>query len=585
MTIMIIGSLSLFILMSLFLWMRQQYKKKLMNVSDELKFFKKEKEYYGEAMMLLSDKYEIIYANQSAKDLFSLYKDNKIFIIGEKVELKLGMDKPIDFFEAIERKSSSAEDNFHFKDALIITAGRKKRAKIYLDKSGCNINHTITCLIDTDVSTENQKNQKDGKIDFLTGLPSQFLALSDINTLVMENQKKSESFALFLLGIDHFSEIQVSLGQNYTNQILKKMANFFIENPNENMKVYRMECNKFLLIFNHVVNDDLARDIARKLIIDIGNYYKGDSNTRLTVSVGIARYPTHGENATKLITHGYVALDKAQKESEANIELFSTEHQIIHKDEIKMNEEIRKGLKNSEFLLYYQPVFNLKTEEMVGAEALIRWEHPEYGIIAPDRFLEIAEKTGLIVDIGEYVFREAIKQRKKWDELGFKKFKITLNLSLREMQVDKLIEKLETLFNEYSVDPTDFNLDITEEAAMLNIEKATIDFNLFKDLGLSISLDHFGTSYSSLKYLQMLPLSMIKIDRSLIFDLSYNVDHQATVKAMILLAHTLDYEVVAEGVETSKESSLLYSFGCNYAQGYLFSRPLPVSEFQELLSS
>ena len=220
---------------------------------------------------------------------------------------------------------------------------------------------------------------------------------------------------------------------------------------------------------------------------------------------------------------------------------------------------------------------------MIGAEALIRWNHPEHGLISPDRFLNVAEKTGLIVDIGEYVFKEAIQDRKRWSGLKFKDFKVTINLSLREMQVDALIEKIDALFETHGVDPKDFNLDISEEAAMSNIEKTAIDFKMFKDLGLSISLEHFGAGYSSLKYLQMLPLSMIKIDRSLIFDLSSNLEHQTTVKAIILLAHTLGFEVVAEGVETSSEITILHGLKCNYAQGYLFSKPLPASEFKELL--
>jgi EAL domain-containing protein (putative c-di-GMP-specific phosphodiesterase class I) len=248
-----------------------------------------------------------------------------------------------------------------------------------------------------------------------------------------------------------------------------------------------------------------------------------------------------------------------------------------------MNEEIINGLKNSEFLLHYQPVFNLETNNMIGAEALIRWKHPKYGLISADRFLHVAEKTGLIVDIGEYVFRDAIKQRKKWDMLGFNKFKITLNLSLREMQVDQLVMKLDKLFEEYKVDSFDFNLDITEADAMANIDKTAVDFKLFKDLGLSISLDNFGAGYSSIKYLQTLPISMIKIDRSLIFDLSSNLDHQMAVKGIIELAHVLGYEVSAEGVETKKESTILSKLGCDHAQGYLFSKPIPVFEFQELL--
>jgi len=579
----IIGIVIILIMLGAFLWMNKTYKEKLTDISDELKFFKKEKEYYEEAMMVFSKEYKILFANQSAKNLFSLNKEHKEFALGTKVQLKLTSTPAIDFFEAIEKKSNSTDDNFHFKDAILITEKEKKRVNIYIDKSTWNIDNTITCIIDIDRSLENVQSKKDGKVDFLTGLPSQFSSLSEINSLVMESQKKSESFALFLLGIDHYDDIQATLGNNYTNRILKKIANYFMENPDENRKVYRMDSDKFLVVIKHVDDDELARKEARKLIVDIGSYNKGDSNTRLTVSFGISRYPAHGENATKLIDHVYIALHKAQKESESNIELFSKETQAMHKDELKMNEEIVKGLQNNEFLLHYQPVFNLKSEEIIGAEALIRWNHPVHGIISPDKFLEVAEKTGLIVDIGEYAFREAMKQRKVWDELGLKKFKITLNLSLREMQVDQLVIKLDRLFDEYAVDPLDFNLDITEKDAMANIDKTAVDFKLFKDLGLSISLDHFGAGYSSIKHLQMLPISMLKIDRSLIFDLSSNLDHQIAVKGMIKLAHTLGYEVVAEGVETSRESTILHGLKCDHAQGYLYSRPLPVFEFQALL--
>jgi len=579
----IVGISSLITVFILFLWIRHVYQKKLLKVSDELKFFKTEKDHSDESMMILSKEYEIVFANQAAKRLFSLNEKNKVFGISKKIELQLDRDEPMGFFEALEKKNNATEDNFHFNDAYLIVSKQKKKVNIYIDKSRWNINQTITCVIDTNVPTEIKDVYKAGNTDFLTGLASQFTALSDINALVIESQKKSESFAVFLLGIDHFNEIQATLGLNYTNKILKKIATYFEKNPYENVKVYHMEGEKFLLVLKYVDTEEMARKIARKLVVDVVNYFKGNSDTRLTVSLGIVLYPTHGENATKLIDHIYAILNYAQKESDSNIEFFNKEHQLVRKDEVKMNEEIRKGLRNNEFLLYYQPIFDLKTEGMVGAEALIRWNHPEHGLISPDRFLDVAENTGLIVDIGEYVFKEAIQDRKRWSGLQFKDFKVTINLSLREMQVDTLIERLDALFEIYEVDPKDFNLDISEDAAMSNIEKTVMDFKLFKDLGLSISLEHFGAGYSSLKHLQRLPLSVIKIDRSLIFDLSSNLEHQMAVKAMIELSHILGFEVAAEGVETSSEVTILQGLKCNYAQGYLFSKPLPASEFQALL--
>ncbi len=583
MDLIIVGVLSVVIIIIVLVWMNNVYKKSVKTVEGELRFFKKAKEYQSEAMMVFSKDHEIIFANKAAKELFLLDKEKKNYHINKDIALKISGSDPIDFFEAFEKKNHMTEESFYVKDALLIVDGKKTKVNIYIDKSSWNIDSTITCVIEIDTTVEGNASKSDGKVDFLTGLPSQFSSLSEINTLVIESQKKSETFALFLLGIDHYSAMQTTLGQTHINQVLRNFAKYFSENPDAQRHIYRMDCDKFLLVVKQVDNDELARKIARKLIVDIGHYFKGNISMKLTVSFGVARYPVHGENATKLINHVYIALDKAQKNSVSNIELFEVQTQSMHKNELKMNEEIIKGLKNKEFLLYYQPIFNLNNEEMIGTEALIRWNHPDHGLIAPDKFLEVAEKTGLIVDIGEYVFREAMKQRKQWDELGFKKFKITLNLSLREMQVDELIKKIDTLFDEYGVDPLDFNLDVSEEDAMENIEKTQRDFQLFKELGLSMSLDHFGAGYSSLKYLQTLPISILKIDRSLIFDLSSNLDHQTAVKAIISMAHTLGYEVVAEGVETSKESKILHSLACDHAQGYLFSRPLPVFEFQELL--
>ena len=585
--ILMILSVALIILILGFLWVFKSSRKRYVSACDELKFFKQEKEFYDEAMMVLSENYDIVFANQSAKQLFSLDKNNVRLKSTKAVELKTDTSYPDEFFKVLKEKVNGQTESFHLKNVILVISGKFQHVNIYVDKSAWNVNKTITCIIDMQMiapsETDNSAKAKEGGVDFFTGLPTQFSALTTINTLVIESQKKSRSFGLFLLGIDNFRDLQTTLGLAYSNQIIKKMADYFKKHKDDNIRVYRMDCDKFLLVVEKVSDEEEARDIARGLIASIGNYYKSDKEVRLTASLGISMYPMHGENATKLLNHSYIALDQAQKESESNIEFFTTESQTVHKDEVKMNEEIRKGLQNNQFFLYYQPMFSLKNEEMVGAEALIRWKHPEHGLIAADKFLDVAQKTGLIVDIGEYVFREVIKQRKQWDALGLQKFKITVNLSLKEMQVQTLIEKLKSLFEQYSVDPKEFNLDITESAAMANIEQTMMDFKLFKELGVTISLDQFGAGYSSLKYLQALPLSMVKIDRSLIFELYYNLDHQITVKSMIALLHGLGFEVVAEGVETSKESSLLYNLGCDYAQGYLFSRPLPALEFEELL--
>ncbi|NPA60615.1 MAG: bifunctional diguanylate cyclase/phosphodiesterase [Epsilonproteobacteria bacterium] len=588
MAILLCVLISLIAIATIFI-IKKRSKEELSKVVEELSFFKKEREYNEEAMIMFNGKYQILYANLAAKKLFDLsYDENKhIYNANKSVKVETQTQEEGDFFNFIKQKIDTDDNNVFLNNIELVDSENKMKVSILLDKNGLKLNNTLTCIIDTkpkDISIESDSNSSgSGKIDFLTGLPSQFTSLSDINTLVIDSKRKSESFALMLLGIDHFNEIQLALGHTHINQILKKMANFFIENPDEHRKVYRMDCDKFLVSIKYVDSNELAHEIARDLLIDIQNYFKGDSNIRLSVSAGIVIYPNHGQNAAKLINNVYLALDEAHKEGESSIVVSDESKLLIHQDEQRLNEEIKKAIRKSEFLLHYQPTFDIQGEEMVGAEALLRWKHPEHGLITPDKFLDVAQKTGLIVDIGEYVFNEAIEQRKEWDKKGYKKLRITINLSLKEMQVDELIEKLEKLFQRHNVDPSEFNIDISEKDAMINIKKTIEDCHKFRKLGLSVSLDQFGSSFTSLKYLQQLPLWAIKIDRTLIFDISTNSDHRTSVEAIIKMAQVMKFDVVAEGVETSKELTILNEMGCNYAQGYLFSRPMNVLDFQELL--
>ena len=583
-----ITAISVVLLGILLIWLYLFDKKKLARVTDELNLFKREKEYYAEAMMTFAADHSITFANQVAKDLFSLNTNNQVDKNARKVDLKFGKESPEDFFTSIKMISDANNESFKIDNATLILKGTRKKVDLYIDKSIYN-KQMITCIIDMDtdnnqVNVKKEQEKQIGYLDFLTNLPSQFAAMSDMNRLIIESKRKSESFSVFLLGIDHFNDIQTTLGLSYSNQILKTLSQFFASNQDKNITIYRMDADKFLLIVRYANEDAVINTRARDMIISVGNVYRDNKDIRLTSSIGIVQYPKDGANATKLIDNAYIALKSAQEQSESNIQLFNADHHAIHIDESKMNKEIRTGLDNNEFLLHYQPIFDLAGERIIGAEALIRWNHPAYGLITADKFLEVAETTGLIVDLGEYVFNEAIQERQKCNTGHVKDFQITINLSLKEMQVDKLIPKLEKLFKKYNVEKDAINLDISESAVMEYIDKTAHDFKLLKEFGLSLSIDNFGAGYSSFKYLSMFPLNMIKIDRSLIFDLTLNLEHQTTVRAIINFAHTLGYKVVAEGVETTKEATILKTLNCDYAQGYLYSRPLPADEFEALLN-
>lgn len=580
-------AISAILLGILLVWTYLFFKKKLAKVTNDINLFKKEKEYYAEVMMTFSADHSITFANQAAKDLFSLNDDYQIASNAEKVDLKLNQKSPEDFFTSIKTISRSKNESCKIDNAMLILKGKRKKVNLYIDTSVYDDQPMITCVIDMENNQINANKNEEGKtgyLDFLTSLPSQFAAISDINTLTRDSKNKSEFFSVLLLGIDHFNDIQTTLGLSYSNQILKTLAQFFVSKQDENITIYRMDADKFLLLIRNVSENTPINTIARDMIISVGNVYRDNNDVRLTSSIGIVEYPRDGENATKLIDNVYIALKKAQERSESNIKLFNANHDAIHIDESKMSTEIHTGLHNNEFLLHYQPIFDLEGERIIGAEALVRWNHPEHGLLAADKFLEVAEKTGLIVDLGEYVFSEAIQESKKCNIGNGTDFQITINLSLQEMQIDKLLPKLEKLFDKYNVDRSTINLDIRESAIIEYIDKTAHDFKLLNEFGLSLSIDNFGAGFSSFKYLSMFPLNMIKIDRSLIFDLTVNLEHQTAVRAIINFAHTLGYKVVAEGVETTKEATILKTLNCDYAQGYLYSRPLPAKEFEELLN-
>jgi polar amino acid transport system substrate-binding protein len=423
-----------------------------------------------------------------------------------------------------------------------------------------------------------------GETDFLTGLSSQFKANSDINQLVIVAQRESTQLAFYIFGINNFEKIKTTFGLSYANNLLKRFAEFLTGLESENTFSYRLECDNFLYIVKDIDDEHAAllkgKDISKK----ISRFFKLNSNNaHLVFSTGIVLFPDHGRNASKLIDHAYGALQISKKREDGSVEIFKKEMYNVQADEMLMAEEMKEALKKSEFKVYYQPIIDLKTMDVRGAEALIRWNHPRLGLITPDKFIHLAEVSGLIIDIGEYVLEEVIRQHRHWSEFGFKDIEITINLSARELLSYQLGEKLEQLFIDQKVDPHYFNLDMSESDAMEDTIKTDLEFSILKKIGVNLSIDHFGVGGSSIEQLQKLPIHALKIDRSLLKDVDTDKYHQETVKAIVVLAHALNMEVVAGGIETKGQYAMLQKLGCDRAQGYIFSRPAPAFEFQKLI--
>jgi len=580
--IWIIGGIFLLLLMAVIAYSN----KKVAKVIDELSFFKKAKSYNEEAILQFTDTNKIIFANSAAKNLFLLNSKNEFSIAQNKINLKTEHSVAKNFFELLKNTEVDKEHIASIKNATLVILGKIKEVNILIDKSEWKDKKTITAIIHTDMATNGSDVQKEsmGSVDFLTALPSQFSAIKDINNAIVKEADSPKAFSVLVLGIDHFEDIQSTLGLEYTNQILKRIGQYFVNNPEENTKVYRMEHNKFLLHIKGLENEEEARHIAKKTLHLVSNIFRDNRQITLTASMGIAIYPDDGANAMKMIDSAYIALNKAQEKGVLSIEKFTQIEKNILNNELSINDEIEDGLRKKEFELYYQPIFDLNGDILMGAEALIRWNHPTKGMLSADKFLNIAEKTGHIFELSQYIFDEAIRTRQAWSTYVHKNFTITINVSLKELQINKLLPKLDILFEKYKVEKHTINLDVSEKTAMENIEKTIQDFQQLKDFGLSLSLEHFGAGYSSLKHLGQLPIDRIKIDRALISDLTSSISHQTTVKAIIELGHILGYEVAAEGVENSQEASILKMLKCNYAQGYLYAAPLSLVDFEILLA-
>jgi polar amino acid transport system substrate-binding protein len=293
-------------------------------------------------------------------------------------------------------------------------------------------------------------------------------------------------------------------------------------------------------------------------------------------------YPDSG-STLNLFDNAYKALTEAEKSGHGRISMYKVDVSKHGYDELVLYNEMHEALGKNEFEVYYQPIIEVKNKETVAAEALIRWRHPKYGLIPPDVFIPMMEKTGFIVEIGQFVLEEVLKQQKRWELFKFKQIEVSINMSLLEIETEGFIDNVTQQLIHHQVKPDLIKFEITEGSAMSNKEEVEIQLLALKQLGVGISLDDFGTGYTSFSYLKKFPADILKIDKTLVDYILVNQEDQRIVKAMIELAHNIGMKIVVEGIENEKMFKMIASYECDYMQGYYFSKPLPVFEFQKLL--
>ncbi|MBT2680649.1 EAL domain-containing protein [Bacillus sp. ISL-35] len=423
------------------------------------------------------------------------------------------------------------------------------------------------------------------KIDFmayhdaLTNLPNRrFFDEKAKKAIGGTKVEDGEKLCLMFLDLDRFKFVNDSLGHSIGDRLLVEVSDKFKQILSEGALFSRQGGDEFTILLEHTTKEkaqDIARDILKTLeepiVIDGTDIF-------ISTSIGMSFYPEDGEDVEMLLRKADVAMYQAKKQGRNNFQAYDVMLDARAYEEMQIENELRKAIERDEFVLHYQPIVNLCRHEIKGAEALIRWENERIGMVPPDQFIPIAEETGLIIPIGEWVLKTALLQLKDWHANGMKGLTISVNLSIRQFYQPNLISMIREALELAGVEPHFLTIEITESMTM-DVEKASVILQELKKLGVSISIDDFGTGYSSLSYLKRFPIDHLKIDRCFVRDIAENKSDENIATTIILMAHNLGLSVIAEGVETENQLSLLKQHRCNEAQGYHFSRPVPAEEF------
>ncbi len=547
---------------------------------------KKSSEAYSGGIITISRSNEVIFSNKTSAEMLGLHQNFQEKDLTNAAVLRVDKENLLTLYDliAMHQEALDEEGEFTFRATLIQPNGEMP-IKIFMALSSKSKWHYMIVINDMNAEKEISSFRQR---DLLTQLPNQNRAIHDIGIIITKMNEEGRSFALILLSLDSFSELRAMMGYQKTdNLIISFSENLQYIAKGIESTVYHTMYNDFLLMVPDITSVQEAKEVVVKIeksLDDLMTY----SNTmlHLTFSTGVSFYPKSASSVDALIDSAYKALSKAKERGGGYIVL--DDKGLFLKDknyEITLYNEMREALKNKEFELYYQPLISMNNDLIWGAEALIRWHHPQRGLVSPAEFIPIAEKTGLIIELGRFVTDEAIKQQKKWETFKFKQIQVSINLSLREIETGEIVDFIAKTLIKHNVSPEVVKFEITENIAMSNPEKTKKEFETLNEMGIKLALDDFGTGHSSFGYLNDFSLDTLKIDQSFVTDMVYNEKNRKIVNAMIELGHNFDLLITAEGIEDKATYDMLKELGCDIAQGYYFSKPIPVFEFQQLIRS
>ena len=421
--------------------------------------------------------------------------------------------------------------------------------------------------------------------DALTTLPNRALLQDRIEQTLVHNQRRKLKAAVLFIDLDNFKIINDTLGHDIGDGLLQAAASRLLEGVRGEDTVARQGGDEFIILLSHISSPEDAGIIAQKLQSTLAEPFliKG-KELHIGASIGIAIYPDDGENMETLMKNSDIAMYHAKESGKGNYQYFSSKLNEQAAEKQELNNDLRHAIERNELFLAYQPVIDMLSGSITGMEVLLRWNHPALGLVSPIKFIPLAEESGLILTIGDWVLKTACEQLQQWLKQGYEVPRLAINLSAKQFRQKSLAEDINNVLKMTGTDPRFIGIEITESMLVQNIEEVVITLLNLSNMGLEISIDDFGTGYSSLSYLKRFPINKLKIDKSFVDDIATHPDDAAIVKAIIAMAHGLSMKVVTEGVETHAQLDFLREHGCEQYQGYIFSKPLPAAEITNKLS-
>ena len=420
--------------------------------------------------------------------------------------------------------------------------------------------------------------------DALTSLPNRILLDDRMSQCIEQAKRVGEGFAVCVLDLDRFKHVNDSLGHRAGDELLKQVARRLQGVVRGADTVARIGGDEFVMILGQARSPEDAERVGSKIIEEMQEPVRiGELDVHIAASIGVAFYPGDGTTVETLYAHADAAMYCAKQRGGSVVECYSSSMNVATENRVRYEADLHRALSLQQFELHYQPKVSALTKQMHSIEALIRWRHPVHGLVPPDQFIPLAEESGLIVSIGEWVLREACRQVRAWQDRGLPAMRVAVNVSALQFRRLDLVETVGRALSDAGVDARYLEIELTETALMTHPEESVEILERLSRMGVIVSVDDFGTGYSSMSYLRRFPIDKLKIDRSFINHLMTSADDASIVRAIISLAHGLRLKVIAEGVETAEQVACLQKLGCDQFQGFYFGRPVTAMAFEELM--